>query len=108
MLTATCGGGHLSPHPPAVCKGTKMHTTSKDTTTQDVHDQSTHRKQDTVDNCDKSGTSKSTARNSEAGGTHQLHKEWCFSYTAVKLSPSLSTGGNNVLGCPEADMDIDF
>lgn len=31
-----------------------------------------------------------------------------LSYTALLLSPSLSTGGTIIVGCPEADMDIDF
>lgn len=40
---------------------------------------------------------------------HTLASQECaFSYIALKVSPSLSIGGNTILGCPEADTDIDL
>lgn len=53
-------------------------------------------------------TIKSTAQHGAAAGTQESHEECAVSYTALPLSPSLSTGGTIIEGCPEADMDIDF
>lgn len=51
---------------------------------------------------------KSTVRVRKQRGHVGAARKAHFPYTAWTLSPSLSGGGNSILGGPEAGMDIDF